>query len=1756
MSDLISVLYVEDEEHLLTAGREFLSRSGDFVVTGASTAEEAIDILKNRKFDAIISDFQMPGMDGIQFLKYLKEKGDPTPFILFTGKSREDVVIEALNNGAAFYLQKGTSPVAVFTELENKVRSAVSHSRAVEELKQKNEEIKGQYAALQRSENNLRDTTDLLENLIHIAQAPIIIWDPSFHIIRLNYACEILIGRRSEEIIGSPIENLFSPDEADRMIRLFQAIRDGGRWEKTELNLRHNDGTVRNILWNTSTLYRPDGITPIATIAQGNDITDEFRLKREKSSALEQIQKNLAQLAILNDEIRNPLMIICTCADLLGTGELVDQILSQTRRIDEMVGNLDRRWIESEKVLRAIKKHYQIEPAETSALTEETGPDHINIPEHTPPLIEEIKARLFTILDSIDALVYVADMDAYELLYTNRQGRAMLGNILGQRCYQALHPGLEKPCTFCKNSNLLTSEGEPTGIHRWELQNDEDGRWYDCRDRAIRWSDGRLVHLTISTDITERRESEARFRSYIENAPEGVFLADGKGNYFFVNDAATKTTGYSREELLEKNLIDLIYPEDIPQAGEHFQKLIETGSTVGEVRFVTKQGEIRWWTVKAVRLSPEEFLGFTNDITEKKRAEEALITSGQTFQAIVQSIPSGIFTYKFEEPDRLILLGGNREGERLTGLKIEDWIGKEFNEIWPAARESGITDAYLTAYRTGVLFETDSLYYQDSLLSGAFRVHAFPIPGNRLVVALENITERKLFEEELIEFRTAVMQSVDGIALTDMTGNVRFVNKAFAEMHGYSPEEVIGRHIRIFHTEEQEEGEVKSFMDRLLTSGLSSEGELWHVHRDGTEFPTYMTTSILKNADNKPFGLIGIARDTTERKKVEKALNQSRELLQAVIDHSQYLIYAKDLQGRFILASQSLAEFFGQQRDQLLGKTSHDFLPKESADQHWANDQEVMANKNLLQIEETVITPDGLLTFLTTKFPLFDSNGTIYAVCGASIDITGRKELEESLRQSEERLRETSRIARVGGWEIDLVGNTLLWTEETFRIHELETDHSPDVAQAIGFYHPDDQSTVNSEVQSAIENGCDFDLEARLITAKKNLRWVRAVGKAVFSNGRAVRIQGMIQDITDRRLVEEELRESEEKYRSLFDNAILGIYRTTPEGQYLDMNPAFARIAGYNSPAEMMAEIHDIGKQLYARPDDRLRIGELLKRDGEIRNFETEIHHREGHSIWISVNSTAARNEDGSIKYWEGTIEEITARKLAEAEIVRKNETLVAAYEEEAAIREELSKSYEELTKSQEFLRESEERLILAHKATNDVVWDWDVHSDTQQWSEAGTKVFGWTEIVERPVNAQWWVDRVHPDDRNRIHDSFFAVVEDPTADFWSGEYRFLKIDGTYADVMDKGYVLRNEQRKAYRMIGAMLDITERKRAEAQIRASDERLRLAIHASSIMVFSQDLNLRYTWIYNKKTVFSLEHIIGKTDAEILPQKEADILTAMKLQVLKSGKGTRQYVQMTIAGRTVDYDLTVEPLQDSSGTISGVICAALDITDLKQKEEALLSSNQKLHLLTSLTRHDINNTLTAIHLLQTMASEESDPEKKNNYILTALKAVIAAESIIQFTKEYEDFGIVASRWQEVRSLIGDAMADTVHTGIIIEIPIPPDIQVFADPIIRKVFSTLIENAVRHAGPLTRIQFSCLKAEPHIIIVYEDDGIGIPRDEKEKLFDHGYGKNTGIGLFIAREILAITGLSITETGEPGKGARFEILVPDGKWRREYTD
>ena len=155
------------------------------------------------------------------------------------------------------------------------------------------------------------------------------------------------------------------------------------------------------------------------------------------------------------------------------------------------------------------------------------------------------------------------------------------------------------------------------------------------------------------------------------------------------------------------------------------------------------------------------------------------------------------------------------------------------------------------------------------------------------------------------------------------------------------------------------------------------------------------------------------------------------------------------------------------------------------------------------------------------------------------------------------------------------------------------------------------------------------------------------------------------------------------------------------------------------------------------------------------------------------------------------------------------------------------------------------------------------------------------------------------------------------------------------------------------------------------------------------------------------------------------------------------------------------------------------------------------------------------------------------------------------MIRFTKDYEEIGVNSPAWQDCRALV-DTLVKEAHLGhVVVKNDLPSGISVFADPLIVKVFYNLMDNALRHGGKITTIRFAVEESSDEHIIVSEDDGNGVASDEKEKIFERGFGKNTGLGLALSREILAITGITIKETGELGKGARFEMTVPNVAWR-----
>ncbi len=245
--------------------------------------------------------------------------------------------------------------------------------------------------------------------------------------------------------------------------------------------------------------------------------------------------------------------------------------------------------------------------------------------------LEDSHERFITVLDSLDVLIYVADMETYEVLYANQYARNLWGDIIGKTCWQTLQSDQTKPCSFCTNDRLLTAKGKPKGVYNWEFQNTNNGRWYDIHDRAIRWVDGRIVRLEIATDITERKRMEEGLRKLsraVEQSPSTVIITDTKGIIEYVNPKFTQISGYTPEEAIGKSPSIVKSGETTPEEYQRlWEAIISGGEWQGEFHNRKKDGTFFWEFAIISSIKNKEgeithFLAIKEDITTRKLMEE------------------------------------------------------------------------------------------------------------------------------------------------------------------------------------------------------------------------------------------------------------------------------------------------------------------------------------------------------------------------------------------------------------------------------------------------------------------------------------------------------------------------------------------------------------------------------------------------------------------------------------------------------------------------------------------------------------------------------------------------------------------------------------------------------------------------------------------------------------------------------------------------------------------------------------------------------------------------------------------------------------------------------------------------------------------------------------------------------------------------------------------------------------------------------
>jgi PAS domain S-box-containing protein len=391
------------------------------------------------------------------------------------------------------------------------------------------------------------------------------------------------------------------------------------------------------------------------------------------------------------------------------------------------------------------------------------------------------------------------------------------------------------------------------------------------------------------------------------------------------------------------------------------------------------------------------------------------------------------------------------------------------------------------------------------------------------------------------------------------------------------------------------------------------------------------------------------------------------------------------------------------------------------------------------------------------------------------------------------------------------------------------------------------------------------------------------------------------------------------------------------------------------------------------------------------------------------------------------------------------------------------------------------------------------------------------------------------------------------TGNTLSAETTVMITDGQTQVIREIASPIFNKSGKLAGAIESITDITGLRQQELALLVSESRYRTILEntASAIAIIDEDETLSYI---NPE----FEKVIGYVRDEIEGKKKLKEFVAPKdlERLLKyerdcrinphTGTANHEFQFIRFDGYVRTGFLTITPIPDTQK----MVVSLLDITNKTREEDALQRANAKLNSFNSITRHEILNHLTVVKgYIELSRDGIRDPPFLLSSLDKELAAANAIQNLILFTRDYQNIGIQPPAWYDLSTTIKTAAA-SVHVGSInLSVDIE-GVEIYADHVIEKVFFHLIDDAVR-LGKIRKIRFFSKESFEELHVICEDDGVGISPDKKEKIFHRQLFQNSGLDMYLSREILSITGISIRETGTFGKGARFEIRVPEGAYR-----
>ena len=1036
------------------------------------------------------------------------------------------------------------------------------------------------------------------------------------------------------------------------------------------------------------------------------------------------------------------------------------------------------------------------------------------------------------------------------------------------------------------------------------------------------------VFVTI-LDITEQaelekkqKEQEADFKALIENTPDLIYSVDLDFNLITFNSSFANVIFLFASIKIERgmNIFNLFGENKRKKYVNILEIVKKEGRCVFHDKFIYNNNNI-YFEVAANPIFNEEknLIGvniFSKDISEQKKIKKQEEEQRAEFKALVDNMTDVV--YSLDMDYNFITFNKAMIDASMSLIGQPPRKGMNLIEHFAFGK-----DEYLLQNLSKASQGKSTTFLYEELIANElqiFEVYVNPIFNDDAIqtgfsvlskVVTEQVKAERAKEKTLHTLNNIMSLSLDVICTIDNQGKFTNINAAIYKLLGYQPEEVIGK--LCFDFIYPEDIPISREIGKKIVDGQGIENfENRYVHKDGRIIDVLWSV----RRESKEEVLYCTAKDITEKKAIEKVLLESFNRYKYLFENNPAPMFIFDFKTLQIIDCNTEAlHNYGYEREEFLQLTLKDIRPEEDIPYLLDFTRSEEAFGMIKRLTNRHIKKSGEIMLVEVVGHLIELSGKKVGLVQIK-DVTEQELALKILKENKEKLRTATIIAKLAYWQLDK-HRQFSASDEIFNVLGIQEACSLDYNSWLNIIHTDDKPLYIAAENAAFEGGNEIDIEIRIVLKSEAGKWVHIKGKAAKdSNENVIFLEGTLQDITEYKKSQIALQERSFFIETAFENLPIGIsINRIDDGVNTLMNKKFEEIYGW--PKNVFKDIQTFFKNVY--PDEAYR--------AEI--FE---------AFMADINSG-----DLNRMSWEGV--EITTQSGEKRVISAKNIPIYALNLMIATVIDDT-----ERVKAQKNLIQSNERYNLVTQATSDAIWDWDLVNNTVFRGGGfenifGHKVRGFSSTIES------WKAYIHPEDVDRIIGGIQVALDSEVTN-WKDEYRYLKANGKYAYVIDKGFILRDNRGKALRMVGAIQDITESKEREQQLKLFES---VIINTNDAVLITEaepfdepgPKILYVNKAFTTMTGYTAEEVIGKTP-RILQGPKSD-----KKELERLSKALRNWESCEIT--TINYkkngeefwiNFSVTPVADEKGWFTHWVAIERDITEKINYERDLIEANRKV------------------------------------------------------------------------------------------------------------------------------------------------------------------------------------------------------------------